>query len=45
VNQAKVEQAIDRLAQLTNEERKEVFAAFCTECGANDPECDCWNDD
>jgi hypothetical protein len=45
MNQAKVEQAIDKLAQLTDEERVEVFAAFCTYCGSDDPDCQCWNDE
>lgn len=33
------------LALMTEEERLEVFALFCTYCGTDDPECQCWNDE
>jgi hypothetical protein len=45
MDQSKIERAIDKLADLTDEERLEVFAAFCTECGCDDPDCQCWNDE
>jgi len=33
------------LDDLTEEERMLVFDSFCTECGSDDPKCQCWNDD
>lgn len=45
MNDAKIDRAEDLLAQLTEAERMEVFSRFCTECGAYDPECQCWNDE
>lgn len=45
MNDAGVDKAEAYLAMLTEEERKEVFSRFCTECGSYDPECQCWNDE
>lgn len=35
----------NQLASMTEEERLKVFALFCTYCGTDDPECQCWNDE
>lgn len=45
MNDALIDRAEDILAQLTDTERMEVFNRFCTECGAYDPECRCWDDE
>lgn len=29
---------------LTADQRKEVFAHYCTHCGTDDPQCRCWDD-
>lgn len=36
---------INSLMALTDEQRIEVFRFFCTTCGCDDPQCQCWNDD
>jgi len=36
---------VARLKMLTDEERKQIFSHFCTNCGSIDPRCQCWNDD
>jgi hypothetical protein len=33
------------LAILSDYERKEIFDYYCTECGSDDPSCQCWNDE
>ena len=33
------------LSKLSKEERIELFLDFCTECGSDNPGCQCWNDD
>ncbi len=47
-----VERLIDDLTQsLTDEQRLEVFEAFCVHCGCEQvrnpgaPDCQCWNDE
>lgn len=45
MNQAKIQRAVDMLADLTDEERLQVFTAFCTNCGSGDPDCDCVSDE
>lgn len=30
---------------LTERERVNLFSRYCKECGANDPRCQCWNDE
>lgn len=42
-----VHYAIQLLRSMEEDERMQVFAEFCTECGANLPtsECTCWRDD
>jgi hypothetical protein len=37
--------AIAWLMALPPERRLDVFAAFCTHCGDDDPRCQCWNDE
>lgn len=36
---------LERLAAMSPEARAEVFSHFCRECGGDDPECPCWNDE
>jgi hypothetical protein len=45
MDQVAIQRAVDKLAQLTDEERLEVFTAFCTHCGSDDPDCQCWDDE
>lgn len=33
------------LLELTEDERVATFAGFCTDCGSDDSECQCWNDE
>ena len=33
------------LAALTDEQRMELFGAYCKSCGSDDPGCQCWNDE
>lgn len=37
--------AIAALKELTEEQRRDVFAEFCKHCGSDDPSCQCWNDE
>lgn len=36
---------IRELRKLSEEERLKAIRAFCNVCGADDPECQCWNDE
>jgi hypothetical protein len=36
---------VEKLNELTDEERLDVFARYCTYCGRKDPDCQCWNDE
>lgn len=36
---------VERLQKLSAEERMVVFGFFCKYCGADDPLCQCWNDE
>jgi len=40
-----VDHVIDLLRSMEEDERMAVFAKFCTHCGANNPRCQCWNDE
>jgi len=31
--------------KLTEEERLDLFAEYCSHCGCDDPTCQCWNDE
>jgi len=33
------------LKMLSEDERRGLFGEFCTYCGADDPTCQCWNDE
>lgn len=44
VAQYEVECEIKHLRKLTEEQRLEVFAEFCTYCGGDDPSCSCMRD-
>ena len=33
------------LRQLSEKERVQVFAPFCTHCGTDDPQCQCRNEE
>lgn len=33
------------LREMRSEERMEIFRLFCRSCGADDPGCQCWNDE
>lgn len=33
------------LYNLNDEQRMFVISQFCHNCGINDPDCQCWNDD
>lgn len=33
------------VAAMTDEQRMELFANYCTHCGCPDPRCQCWNDE
>lgn len=37
--------AIALLKTLRPNVRKEIFNQFCTDCGGDDPKCQCWNDE
>lgn len=37
--------AVNALLELSADQRLSVFRLFCTHCGANDPGCQCWNDE
>jgi len=37
--------AVVALLELTEEQRLQAFSLFCTNCGAADPSCQCWNDE
>ena len=39
------EKLLEELNKLTDEERKEIFDNFCTDCGDENPLCQCTNDD
>ena len=30
---------------LTDDERLQVMARYCRDCGSEDPRCQCWNDE
>lgn len=36
---------VGALIELSDDERKLIFSYFCTHCGSNNPECQCWNDE
>jgi hypothetical protein len=38
-------QLLHDLRRLGEEQRLEVLRSFCCECGADDPRCQCWNDE
>lgn len=40
-----MERVKDLLDQMTEEQRLELFDMFCKECGSDDPDCQCWNDE
>lgn len=40
-----MERTKDLLDQLTDEQRLELFDMFCKECGSEDTDCQCWNDE
>lgn len=42
---AKIQDARRHLLNLTEEQRLAVFYYFCQDCGADDPHCQCWNDE
>jgi len=33
------------LNSISEDSRMDIFAEFCTECGSNNPRCQCWNDE
>jgi hypothetical protein len=33
------------LDTISDKERMEVFAEYCTHCGDKNPKCQCWNDE
>lgn len=35
----------EALAAMTDEQRMEIFSAFCRYCGSDNPACQCWNDE
>jgi hypothetical protein len=40
---------VSAMEQMTVEQRAQTISAmhafFCMECGSNDPDCQCWNDE
>ena len=36
---------LERLIDVPAEQRLEIFNCFCKECGSDNPECQCWNDE
>jgi len=41
----KMEELLEELHDLTEAERLELFSEFCTHCGTDNPNCQCWNDE
>lgn len=37
--------AVEALEALHADDRMRVFHEFCLHCGAQDPSCQCWNDE
>jgi hypothetical protein len=37
--------ARELLAALTPEQRLDAFSPYCPECGIDNPQCQCWNDE
>lgn len=31
--------------ELTDQERADLFAHYCRDCGSKNPNCQCWNDE
>lgn len=36
---------IELFNELNSQERLEVFSCFCTYCGDNESDCQCWNNE
>lgn len=45
VSVTEVEAIVERMEQLTDDERAEIISHFCKYCGDIDPQCQCWNDE
>lgn len=40
-----IEHIAKALAELSPDQRQELFGAYCRSCGSRDPNCQCWNDE
>lgn len=36
---------VERLGELSDDQRVTIFSNWCTHCGCSDPRCQCWNDE
>jgi len=41
----RISEVIAEIMKLSDDERLKVFKSFCLSCGADDPMCQCWNDE
>lgn len=41
----KIAKIHELLRELSDSKRMEVFSKYCTDCGDDNPKCQCWNDE